>query len=222
MDHVWGTFLYGAFAGTTNHSEIVWFKTTTICLTHSSADWMGEAGLIHVCGQLLVCWEALLLRFGWLLAEAVGGDQAMGFSLSSRPGSHGGLAGPKKKSAMFLKAWAWNWHNVTSPHSLGPSKSWRQLKLKRLRNRNLMGGLKNDLANRCGFRERNIFGATFANNLPSPPSASVSRQSPPYWNVSYILQFAQKISSSSWRVRSVQASTEQIGCSSGFIPSVFS
>lgn len=67
---------------------------------------MGEAGLIHVCGQLLVCWEALLLRFGWLLAEAVGGDQAMGFSLSSRPGSHGGLADPKKKSVMFLKAWA--------------------------------------------------------------------------------------------------------------------
>lgn len=67
---------------------------------------MSEAGLIHVCGQLLVCWETLLLRFGWLLAEAVGSDQAMGLSLSSRLGSHGGLAGPKKKNAVFLKAWS--------------------------------------------------------------------------------------------------------------------
>lgn len=72
-----------SFRCTTNHSEVLWFKTTTIYLAGDSVGWMGTAGLMCVCGQLLVSWEALLLRFGWLLAEAMGGDWAMDLSLPS-------------------------------------------------------------------------------------------------------------------------------------------
>lgn len=83
------------------------------CLVHNSVDCMGTAGLTRVCGQLLVSWEALLLRLGWLLAEAMGGDRAMMLSLSSRLAHMVAWWGPKKKSAMFLEVYTQNWHNVT-------------------------------------------------------------------------------------------------------------
>lgn len=63
------------------------------------------------------------------------------------------------------------------------------------------GLIENQMASRC---EGGKNWGHFYRQSTQSSSAFVSRQSPPYWNVSHPLWFTQKINSSSWRVRSFQ------------------
>lgn len=93
MGYLWDTSLYGAFADTTNHPKILWFKTATIYLAHNSVDWMVTAGLMCVCGQLGGSASEVWLAGGWGNGRWLG-HRAL---IIPQAGSHGGLAGSQEK-----------------------------------------------------------------------------------------------------------------------------
>lgn len=93
IGYIWDPFLCGAFEDVTNHPEILWFKTTTIHLVHSSVDWMGIAGLTRVCGQPGGPASEVWLAAGWGNGRWLG-RRAL---IAQQAGSQGGLARSQEK-----------------------------------------------------------------------------------------------------------------------------
>lgn len=158
-----------------------------------------------VCGQLGGSAPEVWLAAGWGNGRWLG-HRALIIPLA---GSHGGLAGSPEKE--WNASWAMGL-NVAQNHfycillTRTSHEASSDLKVSQSMSD---GMIENQMASRCGFGEVKI-GATFIDNLPKHPSAFVSRQSPPYWNVSHPLGFVQKINSSSWRARSFQVPTSEL------------